>query len=709
MKSPIRQALEAIALYRGEDTELLARLVQSIRPAKAARSKGEVPQFDALLILLEHDDVLRQGLADHLERLLEGKRLSTTLLDAGIPQGGLWSELRERLIYKVLPYQPERNTVEHILVNVFFKPEDGVWVRRLNILKCVRFLDLMGGVGLDQLPVHSFWIEELLFTAKALALRIAGRAFDSGVLRMVPEYANFESPFVALEAEVDQYLVALRKGKVSRDSNEPAFKHVLVLLGQGEALVERAYRNSAKYGIGLRVNQDLMLLERMLSRLEAVLNTIAVDPMRDGRTATVDMVRSLVYTSSGSTRVLGFLDRSTQIIAREITQHSGRKGEHYITTTRADYVKMLRTALGGGLVVAFACVLKAWSSSWDVSLFGHAFLYSMNYAGAFITIYLLHWTLATKQPAMTAATLAAALDEAKERKGRDRYEALVDLMARVWRSQFIAFVGNVLMAFSVGIALVYGWNALFGGELFAHKAPKLIHELDPFTSLAMLHAAFAGVFLFISGLIAGSATNRSLHRRIPQRIEEHPALKLAMSEAARKRLAGYYERNVGGILSNLWFGVFMGSLGTVGVIIGLPLDIRHITFAAGNMALGLVGGGWQISTYALVASILGIGLIGFINFIVSFSLSLGLAMRSRGIPYRELFPIGRAVWTLYRKEPGRFYFPPAHAAEESPEDRVDTTDIAPEQKVTEPVDKEGRTALAEEASAADAVHAQRPE
>jgi len=202
-------------------------------------------------------------------------------------------------------------------------------------------------------------------------------------------------------------------------------------------------------------------------------------------------------------------------------------------------------------VVAFACILKAWFSAWDVSLFGHAFLYSMNYGGAFITIYLLHWTLATKQPAMTAATLAAALDKAKGRTGRERYTALVDLMARVWRSQFIAFVGNVFMAFPVAVGLAYGWNALFGSELLAYKAPKLVRELDPFLSLALLHAGFAGVFLFISGLIAGSANNRSLHRRIPQRIEEHPVLKLAISEARRKRIAAYYERNFGGIISNL--------------------------------------------------------------------------------------------------------------------------------------------------------------
>jgi site-specific recombinase len=659
MKSPIRQALEAIALHQGEDTELLARLVQTIRPGKGARSKGEAPQFDALLTLLATDEVLREGLADHLRRLLQGKRLSSTLLDTGMPQGDLWYELRERLIYKVLPYQPERNTVEHILVNVFYREGDGDWVAALDEMQCIRFLELMGGVGLDRAAVDDHWIQELLFTSKALALRIAGRAFDSGVLRMVPEYATFDSPFVALEGELDEYLGGLRSGATSRDRNEAAYRQVLVLLRQGEELVQRAYRNSGKYGIGIRVNQSLMLMERMLERLKLVLLAISVDRTVDARLSTVRVAKALVQASSGSTRVLGFLDRSTQVIAREITQHSGRKGAHYITTTRSDYFKMLRTALGGGFVVAFACILKAWFGTWDTSLFGHAFLYSFNYAWAFITIYLLHWTLATKQPAMTAATLASALKGSMDRPSDTRYDALVELMARVWRSQFIAFVGNVFMAFPVGIALAYGWNALFGGAMLAHKAPKLIHELDPFLSLAMVHAAFAGIFLFISGLIAGSATNRALYRRIPQRIEEHPILKLTLSAGMRKRIAGYYERNYGGIISNLWFGVFMGSLGTVGIIIGLPLDIRHITFAAGNLALGLVGGGWHISTYALVTSILGIGLIGFINFVVSFSLSLGLAMRSRGIPYRELLPIGKAVWEHFRQDPWAYYLPPS--------------------------------------------------
>jgi site-specific recombinase len=681
--SPLRQVLESIAVYPGKDTDRLSRLVQAIRPSKAQRKAGEVPGFDALLSLLEHHPELRQGLSEYLERLLEGRRLSTALLDLGMPLGDFWHELRERLIYKVLPYQPEKDTIEYILVNVFFRERDGQWVAALDDAKCMRFLDLVGGVGMDQIPVHAHLLKELIFTAKALALRIAGRAFDSGVLRMVPEYATFESPFVALEAEVDQYLTGLREGTTTRDAEDPTYRHVLVLLKQGRELVERAYRNSGKYGIGFRTNQHLMMLDQMLSRMGMVLRAIAVDTEQDGRLATVRLVKDLVVFSSGSTRVKGFLDQSTQVISREITQHTGRSGEHYITTNRAEYFKMLRTALGGGFVVAFACVIKAWASTWDMSLFGQAFVYSLNYAGAFITIYLLHWTLATKQPAMTAATLAAALDKAKGRSDRARYEPLVDLMARVWRSQFIAFVGNVFMAFPVALALGYGWNFLFGDALLTQKAPKLIKELDPFTSLAMLHAGFAGVFLFISGLIAGSANNRSLYRRIPLRIEEHPVLKLAMPLYLRRRIAGYYERNFGGIISNFWFGIFMGSLGTLGLFLGLPLDIRHITFAAGNFALGLVGNNWQVSTYMVAASIIGIGVIGFINFIVSFTLSLGLAMRSRGISLGQLLPIGKAVWAKYLEEPASFYFPPKDGAATDASEGVedDAKQKAPEPQV----------------------------
>lgn len=632
------------------------RLVQAVRPTAAERRRGEAPRFSALLQLLEHHDDLREGLSRYVHRYFGAKGVAPTLTDAGMPSGSFWHELRQRLTYKLLPFQPDPATLDHALINVFFQESDADWVARLPDGAVARLLALIGVEGLPARDRSDLLMRELFFAAKVLGLRIAGRAFDSEVLRMLPGHAGFDSPFVRLEEALDRYLDQLRLGEASRSASDPARVPVMALLDECRDAIAEAYRNTEQLGITVRVNQHLMLMERMLQRLGTVLRAIAVEEGADGRVALAGLLKELVRISSGRTRVLGFIAESTQVLAREITQHTGRKGEHYITSTRAEYLSMLRSALGGGAIVAVACLLKAWYGSIPGSLFFHAFLYSMNYAMAFIAIYLLHLTLATKQPAMTAATIAQAVDEGR-RDGLRDYSALAELVARVWRSQFIAFVGNVAMAFPVALALGYGWNMLFGPDLLAHKSEKMLHELDPFTSLAVPHAAIAGIFLFLSGLIAGSVTNASIHRNVPLRIQEHPALKLMLNAQRRQRLARLYEQHAGGIISNFWFGVFMGSVGALGAFLGLALDIRHITFAAGNMALGLVGADWQVTTYTVAASVLGIGLIGLFNFLVSFSLSLSLALRSRGVPVAEARPILSAVIRRFRRGPVSFFLP----------------------------------------------------
>ena len=656
-RSPLRDALEAIAASDGSDVQPLAMLVQAVRPSRGERERGETLRFAALLQLIEHQDDLREGLSRYVHRYFGDKAIGRTLTDAGMPSGSFWHELRQRLTYKVLPYQPAPETLDHALINAFFQERDADWVSALPDADVVRLLALLGVDGIDARGRHGLLMQELFFAAKVLGLRIAGRAFDGEVLRMVPEHANFNSPFVRLEDALDQYLDQLRLDEASRRPDDAARAPVIALLADCHAAIADAYRNSEALGITFRVNQHLILMERMLRRLRGVLDAIAPPAEIDGRTALARMLKEVVRISSGRTRVGAFIQESTHVVAREITQHTGRKGEHYITTSRSEYLSMLRSALGGGAIVAVACMLKAWYGSIEGSLFFHAFLYSMNYAMAFIAIYLLHLTLATKQPAMTAATIAQALDEGR-RDGSMHYDSLSELVARVWRSQFIAFVGNVAMAFPVALALAYGWNALFGPELLAHSSGKMLHELDPFRSLAIPHAAIAGVFLFISGLIAGSITNASIHRNVPLRIQEHPALKLVMSERWRRRIARAYEQHAGGVISNFWFGVFMGSVGAVGAFLGLALDIRHITFAAGNLGLGLVGIDWTTTLYTVIASVLGIGLIGLFNFIISFALSLFLAMRSRGIAFQDLLPMLVAVRHRFAREPRSFFFPP---------------------------------------------------
>lgn len=654
---PIRQLLESIAAAPVPDPDPLARLVAELRPRQGQGVISAVTAFAALVKLLENDARICAGLSIYLERLCKGLRVSPTLTDSGMPSGRFWYELRKRFIHKLLPFQPEPDTLDHVLVNVFFRERDAQWVAALPMDQCLRFMELMGARGLGERSADDPLFHDLLFAAKVLGMRLAGHAFDHEVLRMVPEQAGFGNAFVAMEDALDDWIDDLRAGKATRNVDHPLHRQVVAHIRNCHELIAAAYRNVVREGISFAADQRLIFMLRSLERLERVVQAIVLQPGTDGRPSFIDLVRDMVRFSAGRNRIVGFVDQSTQTLAREITQHTGRTGEHYITSNAAEYKAMFRSALGGGAVVAMACVLKAWYGSMDTSQFGHAVLYSLNYAMAFIGIYLLHFTLATKQPAMTAATIATTLDTGKS-DGHRRYIALARLIARTCRSQLVAFAGNVLMAFPVAVLLGYAWNLLFGPDLFAHKAPKMIAELHPFTSAAIPHAAIAGVFLFLSGLIAGSITNASINRRVPLRIREHPTLKLIMRPERRARLADLYERHAGGVISNFWFGVFMGCVGVLGAFFGLPLDIRHITFAAGNLGLGMVGMAWHISVGTVLMSLLGIFLIGVFNFAVSFALSLSVALRSRGIPVSELFPIAGAVRRHFMQHPADFFLPP---------------------------------------------------
>ena len=182
-------------------------------------------------------------------------------------------------------------------------------------------------------------------------------------------------------------------------------------------------------------------------------------------------------------------------------------------------------------------------------------------------------------------------------------------------------------------------------------------DLNPIGSLLLFHAAIAGFFLFLSGIISGSISNRDKHFDVKYRIEEHPWLKMTFGKAKTIRFANWYNKKWAGLISNFWFGVFLGSTASIGVFLGLDLDIRHITFASGNLALALYGAKFQVENSLMFWGIFGIGLIGLVNFLVSFSLSLGLAFRSRDIPLSELRPIITSIKQRFFKKPMSFFFP----------------------------------------------------
>jgi len=275
-----------------------------------------------------------------------------------------------------------------------------------------------------------------------------------------------------------------------------------------------------------------------------------------------------------------------------------------------------------------------------------------------VLIHVLHMTIATKQPAMTATTLAATLDG---RDSRDaRLDALAELAAEVSRSQWVSIAGNVtitmLTAFAISLVAVQftGWS-----PANATKATHLLHDLHPWQSLALFHAAIAGVYLFLSGLISGYYDNLALYHRVPQRLRRVNWLRFVLGEARLGRLATYVEHNLGALAGNFLFGCMLGFTPIVGVLLGLPLDIRHVAFAAANFAYGLVGLQFDVTLATVLVTFAGVLLVGLVNLAVSFSLALRVALRSRGIAREQTTGLWPRVLRRFIARPRDFLWPPA--------------------------------------------------
>jgi site-specific recombinase len=639
--------------------EVLVIIVSTIRPTKLKHLQPvDISDLIGFLVDNEH---IKKEFSTYIKGLFSGKKINKIVTDAAVLQDAdFLYEVKKRLFAKILPYQHHSDSLEYVLNQVFYSDTDPLWLQKIPQGQIETLYDLLEFSSIYESVDENSVLSELLMSMTLISQRMSGRALESDVLKMVPEYFHHESPFAAFEKELQTLQNELSADHSNRlvTSDNLSYKQLLILHKQCDEYVEKAFHNSSKYGITIHVNQSLLRIRQQLLRLKVLLPLLTVNQEIDKKRNTIRLAYKLIKYNCTRNNLRTFIKESTQLLSYEVTQHTAKTGEKYITQSKGEYFKMFKTALGGGLIVGILCIIKVLLSKLDASDFGHAFLYSMNYSFGFIAIYVLGFTLATKQPAMTAAALIRALEDGiKNGDSTEKHQGFAIFFARVFRSQFIAFVGNVIMAFPVSLAGIWLIDLAFDYNIAATKWNTLVTDLSPIHSMAIFHAAIAGCFLFLSGIISGSVANRDKHYEIYQRIKEHPFLKRSFGKEKAEQFAHWYEKKWAGIISNFWFGVFMGSTASVGIFFGLNLDIRHITFASGNLALALYGSDYSLDFWMLFWGILGIGIIGMVNFVVSFSLSLGLAFRSRDIPFSEVRSIVNSIWQHFKHKPFSFFFP----------------------------------------------------
>ncbi|WP_267402518.1 MULTISPECIES: recombinase [unclassified Chryseobacterium] len=643
----------------------------SLDPLAEFLEAAKESDFTDVLNFFKENPETSENFKHYISRVFDDRPFNLSLTEANIlSENAFFPELKKRILNKILPPVVNEKTVWYLIDNVSLRPKkDLSYLHNLPENEINEFFEI---VGISDFILKSKVKNELIFSMNILSWRVTGAAMEVEVVRMAPEYRNFDNPFLALQNELEDLAEEFKANpEIQLHSKDSRYKQIKIYIQQCQDFVNIAFKNSSKYGISGKINQSLLKIRQQLQRIFEIVQLLVIDNEEDVLIKSKQLIFNVLSYKSHKNNISELINDSTRLISHLITNHTAETGSHYITSTKKEYMTMFYKASGGGIIVGALCVLKMLYGYVPGSDFSHAFLYSMNYAMGFVMIYLMGFTLATKQPAMTAATMTKILSE--EGNNKSNYVEFAHLVSKLFRSQFIAFVGNVLLSFPIALLIIYGLDVFFSQNLAVDRSDKLLKDLDPFKSKAILHASIAGFYLFISGIISGNIGNNSVFYQIPERIAKNFSIRKIFGKKFAKGLSTYYAKNWPGIVSNFWFGVFLGATAPVGLFFGLDLDIRHITFAAGNFAIGLYGKDFSVDSYTFWISFITVFLIGFFNFLVSFSLSMFLAFRSRKLNFGQVSMIYREIFKYFIKHPLKFFLPLRSGLDKKADDLMSST------------------------------------
>jgi site-specific recombinase len=204
---------------------------------------------------------------------------------------------------------------------------------------------------------------------------------------------------------------------------------------------------------------------------------------------------------------------------------------------------------------------------------------------------------------------------------------------------------------------------LFGDPLVGRAtADHVLHDLTLWGPTP-LFAAFTGVLLFASSLIAGWAENWFVLHRLDSAIRWNPRILARLGTARAESWSRWWRTNISGIAGNVSLGFMLGLAPAVCAFFALPLEVRHVTLSTGQLAAALGALGPEaLKLPAFWWCVAAIPLTGALNLGVSFWLALKVAMRSRNLRLTDRSRITAALRRRLRTHFTSFLLPPREAA-----------------------------------------------
>ncbi|HEY0953870.1 MAG TPA: site-specific recombinase [Roseateles sp.] len=610
-----------------------------------------ISRVQLFLDIVEERPVLRERVQAWWQALLGTIDGTTLLADHGFAQRPAFlSEFFSRLLRKILPATPQTRDASELFSLLFPHAFDAEWLALLDEATAQRLARLLAlPTGATPTP----WQQTLEEAITYCVSQIRAIGFAPELRLRMSAAAHEERPFHALVADFEAVCRALHQSPRDEAALATAVQHFKERLDACRHAAASVYAHLDEHGISVDMVFRLRQLRARALRVRELLDCLLTTTPAF---SAAQLLGRLVLVGQQSRSLRALIASNSSLLAAKVTDRSAETGEHYITRNRAEYRDMLQRAAGGGAVIAGTTFLKFLIGLLGFTAFWGGFWAGVNYAASFVLIHLLHWTVATKQPAMTAPAMA---DKLLNIDRDDGLQGFVDEVTHLTRSQVAGIIGNLALAAPVVLA-VQGlcWLA-FGMPLVGEKdAQYVLHSLGLFGP-SLLFAAFTGTLLFASSLIAGWVENWFVFHRLDSAIAWNPRIVGLLGRARAQRWSQWWRINISGLTANTSLGLMLGLVPALFGFFGLGLEVRHVTLATGQLAaaVGALGVG-VMGTWAFWSCVLCIAGIGVLNVGVSFFCAFKVALRSRGVRLADRKRVYAAIRQRLRREPLSFLIPP---------------------------------------------------
>ncbi len=571
---------------------------------------------------------------------------STLLADYGFSsRSALISEVVTRLQRQYLPRTPETSDASELFDLAFDSEHDAAWLGAITDSQLQRLAQLLA-------PSRTVWQEALVQALTVCTSQIRASGLSSDIRSRRTMAADGGRPFQALAFDLEAVLTAWRDAQ-----NVPhALRHFRATLNDCQQSAATVYEHLDAYGISVDLVFRLRQMRARIQRVHALLDCLVGST--PGRSH-VRLLAHLVHVSQEQCSLRELISSSSSLLAAKVVERHSEVGDYYITRTSQEYKEMLGRALGGGALMAFTTALKFAVLALGLSAFWSGVGASLVYAASFVLIQLMHFTLATKQPAMTAPAMASKL---KKITGRRALNNFVDEVVCLVRSQVAAVLGNVLAVFPLVLLLSYALLQVGGAHIITTQ--KAHHVLESLSLLgpSVLFAAFTGVLLFVSSVCAGWVENWFVLHRLGSALRYNPRITHLLGAVRATRFAEFMQGNIAALTSNISLGLMLGLLPPILAFLGLPLDVRHVTLSTGQLGAAAAALGWQVvHLNAFWWAFACLPLLGALNVGVSFYFAFRIALRAHDVSGLNRSRIYRAIWQRFAKEPLSFVSPVRHA------------------------------------------------